>query len=63
MTGQERFRTITAAYYRGSDGIVLGAKYLSFFSSRSLKMREKYISFAQFVHFLRELFLLFNFLT
>ena len=23
MTGQERFRTITAAYYRGSDGIVL----------------------------------------
>ena len=27
----------------------LGAKYLSFFSSRSLKMREKCISFAQWV--------------
>ena len=27
----------------------LGAKYLSFFSSRSLKTREKYISFAQLV--------------
>ena len=26
-----------------------GAKYLSFFSSRSLKTREKYISFAQLV--------------
>ena len=38
-----------------------GAKYLSFFSSRSLKMREKYISFAQFVYFLREVCLLFNF--
>ena len=32
----------------------LGAKYLGFFSSRSLKMREKCISFAQFVYFLRE---------
>ena len=29
----------------------LGAKYLGFFSSRSLKMREKCISFAQFVYF------------
>ena len=28
---------------------VSGAKYLSFFSPRSLKMREKYISFAQLV--------------
>ena len=27
-----------------------GAKYLIFFSSPSLKMREKHISFAQFVH-------------
>ena len=27
----------------------LGAKYLGFFSSRSLKTREKYISFAQLV--------------
>ena len=37
------------------DHIVdLGAKYLGFFSSRSLKTREKYISFAQFVYFLRE---------
>ena len=35
--------------------IFIGAKYLSFFSSCSLKMREKYISFAQFVYFLREL--------
>ena len=26
---------------------LLGAKYLGFFSSRSLKTREKYISFAQ----------------
>ena len=39
----------------------IGAKYLFFFSSRSLKMREKYISFAQFVYFLREVCLLFNF--
>ena len=38
-----------------------GAKYLGFFSSRSLKTREKYISFAQFVYFLREVCLLFNF--
>ena len=38
-----------------------GAKYLVFFSSRSLKTREKYISFAQFVYFLREVCLLFNF--
>ena len=28
-----------------------GAKYLVIFSSRSLKMTEKYISFAQFVYF------------
>ena len=39
-----------------------GAKYLGFFSSCSLKMREKYISFAQFVYFLREECLLFNFI-
>jgi hypothetical protein len=32
----------------------LGEKYLGFFSSCSLKMREKYISFAHFVYFLRE---------
>ena len=38
-----------------------GAKYLGFFSSRSLKLREKCISFAQFVYFLREVCLLFNF--
>ena len=38
-----------------------GAKYLVFFSSRSLKTREKYISFAQFVYFLRGVCLLFNF--
>ena len=29
--------------------IVFGAKYLGFFSTRSLKTREKYISFAQLV--------------
>ena len=29
-----------------------GAKYLVFCSSRSLKMREKFVSFAQFVYFL-----------
>ena len=34
----------------------LGAKYLGVFSSCSLKMREKYISFAQFVYFLMEVF-------
>ena len=33
---------------------IIGAKYLGFFSSRSLKMKEKYISFAKFVYFLRE---------
>ena len=38
-----------------------GGKYLGFFSSRSLKTREKYISFAQFVYFLREVCLLYNF--
>jgi hypothetical protein len=39
----------------------LGAKYLGFFSSRSLKTREKCISFAQLVYFLRKVCLLFNF--
>ena len=39
-----------------------GVKYLFvFFSSRSHKTREKYIIFAQFVYFLREVGLLFNF--
>ena len=38
---------------------LLGAKYLDFFSS--CKTREKYISFAQFVYFLREVCLLFTF--
>ena len=37
-----------------------GAKYLVFFSSRSLKTREKCISFAQFVYFLREVCLSFK---
>ena len=41
--------------------LMLGAKYLGFFSSRSLKTRERYITFAQFVYFLREVCLLFNF--
>ena len=44
--------------YAGPDQ---GAKYLGFFSSRSLKTKEKYNSFAQFVYFLREMCLLFNF--
>ena len=39
----------------------LGAKYLGFFSSRSLKMREKYTSFVQFACFLREVCLILNF--
>ena len=39
----------------------LGAKYLGFFSSRSLEMREKCIGFAQFLYFLREGCLLVNF--
>ena len=34
--------------------VYIGAKYLGFFSSPSLKTREKCISFAQFVYFLRE---------
>ena len=37
-------------------------KNIFFFSSRSLKTREKYVSFVQFVYFLREVFLLFNFI-
>ena len=32
-----------------SKRTLLGSKYLGFYSSRSLKMRERYISFAQFV--------------
>ena len=40
---------------------VLRCEIFGFFSSRSLKTREKYISFAQFVYFLREVCLLFNF--
>ena len=47
--------------FETDDKDELGAKYLEFFSSHSLKTREKYISFAQFVHFLREVCLLFNF--
>ena len=42
----------------------LGAKYLGFFSCRSLKTREKYINFAQLIllgFFLREVCLFFNF--
>ena len=35
---------------------LLGAKYLIFFSSHFLKTREKYISFAQLVYFLKELY-------
>ena len=40
--------------------ISLGAKYLLFSSSCSLKTREKYFSFAQFIYFLREVCLFFN---
>ena len=39
----------------------LGAKYLVVFSSCFLKTRENYISFAQFVYFSTEVYLLFNF--
>ena len=39
----------------------LWCEIFGFFSYRSLKMREKYISFAQFVYFSREVCLLFNF--
>ena len=39
----------------------LGAKYLVFILSRSLKTREKYISFAKFISFVKEVCLLFNF--
>ena len=44
-----------------SSRCVSGVKYLGFFSSRSLKTREKFISFAQFVYILRKVCLLFNF--
>ena len=49
-----------------NDYAYLGAKYLGFFSSRSLTMRGKYISFAQLVLqclyiFFREVCFLFNF--
>jgi hypothetical protein len=40
---------------------ILGAKYLGFFSSGSLKMREKGISLAQIVYFWWEVCLSFNF--
>ena len=44
------------------DDMFLGCEIFGvFFSSRSLKKREKYISFAQFVYFLREVCLLFSF--
>ena len=52
-------KVLQSAFPEPPDG--LGAKYLDFFSSRSLKMRGKCISFAQFVYFLREVCLLFNF--
>ena len=45
---------------RAQQNKLFGAKYLDFFSSGSLKTREKYINFAQFVYFLREVCLLFN---
>ena len=51
----ERYSNAIEIYNRA-----LGAKYLNFFSSRSLKMREKCISFAQFVYFLRKVCLLFD---
>ena len=41
--------------------IVYCAKYFGFVFSRSNKKRENYISFAQFVYFLRKLCLLFDF--
>ena len=40
---------------------VIGAKYLVSFSSHFLKTREKYVSFGQFVCFLRKVRLLFIF--
>ena len=46
---------------RGQKSVALGAKYLGFVSTRSLKFLEKCISFAQFVYFLMEVCLLFNF--
>ena len=41
----------------------LGAKYLCFFSSCSLKTREKYVSFAQFVYFFEGSVFTFQFLN
>ena len=46
---------------QGLPHVYEGAKYLDFFSSCSLKTREKYISFAKFLYFLREVCLHFKF--
>ena len=47
--------------FETDDKDELGAKYLGFFSSHSLKTREKYASFAQFVYFFKEVCLFFDF--
>ena len=44
------FTTANHLYFYDEEEDI-GAKYLGFFSSRSLKTREKCISFAQFVYF------------
>ena len=41
---------MTSELNEADAGCSSGAKYLGVFSSRSLKMREKYISFAQFLY-------------
>ena len=43
---------LTVGNQRVSFAVAYGAKYLGLFSSRSLRTREKYVSFAQFVYFL-----------
>ena len=48
-------------WYKNHFGLTARCELFGFFSSRSLKTREKYISFAQFIYFLREVCLLFNF--
>ena len=40
---------VTEGTFQYATGGDLGTKYLFFFSARSLKTREKYISFAQLV--------------
>ena len=52
----------TGHYHLNTYEVQPWCEIFGFFSARSLKTREKYVSFAQFVYFLREVCLLFNFI-